>query len=312
MLPSITLAIPYYSNLGYLRRAIESVVRQRDDSWKLIVCDDGEQSEETEHVVLGFRDARMAYHRNPRRLGMAANWNRCLDLAESDLVTLLHADDELLPNYTATMRETAYRHPRACALFCETDVIGENGRRLASLPELVKRVLRPAKGRAIELSGREGVKALLRGNFIMCPTLCYRKALLGPRRFCDRWRMVQDLDFTTGLLLEGESLLGIPTTAYRYRRHSNNASAQYTRDLLRFREESELYAILERKAAERGWSDVARVARRKTIIKLNLGWCVLKDAVRLRLGSALTKARFLYEVTTAGGEAPGARSRCRS
>jgi glycosyltransferase involved in cell wall biosynthesis len=312
MLPSITLAIPYYSNLGYLRKAIESVLRQRDGSWKLIVCDDGEQAEETERVVLGLGDARVAYHRNPRRLGMAGNWNRCLDLAETDLVTLLHADDELLPDYTATMCERAFKHPRTCALFCETEVIGENGRRKVSLPELVKKALKPANRRVIELSGREGVKALLRGNFVMCPTLCYRKALLGQRRFSDRWKMVQDLDFTTRLLLEGESLLGIPTAAYRYRRHSENATAQYTRDLLRFREESELYTILERKAAERGWHDVAQIARRKTIIKLNLGWCALKDAGRLRFGSALTKARFLYEVTTAGAAAPAARSRCRS
>jgi glycosyltransferase involved in cell wall biosynthesis len=292
----ITLAIPYYSNLEYLRKAIESVLRQSDDAWKLIVSDDGDQRAETERLVLGFRDARMTYHCNERRLGMAGNWNRCLDLADTDLVTLLHADDELLPDYTATMRTEAERHPDACALFCDAEVIGGSGRRRFSLPELVKKALKPGGRRPIELAGRDGVKALLRGNFIMCPTLCYRKRLLGERRFSERWKMVQDLDFTTRLLLEGETLVGVATTAYRYRRHPENATAQYTGDLLRFREESALYAILQQEAAQRGWTDVARVARRKTIIKLNLGWCALKDASRMRLGPAFTKVLL-------GGEA---------
>ncbi|HEV3344895.1 MAG TPA: glycosyltransferase family A protein, partial [Pirellulales bacterium] len=208
MLPTITLAIPYYSNLEYLRKAIESVLRQTDDSWKLLVSDDGEHGAEAERLVLGFHDGRMAYHGNQRRLGMAGNWNRCLDLADTDLVTLLHADDELLPDYTATMCKEAERRPEACALFCGAEVIGEGGERRFSLPELVKKALRPGRGRRIELAGREGVKALLRGNFIMCPTLCYRQRLLGERRFSDRWQMVQDLDFTTRLLLEGETLVG--------------------------------------------------------------------------------------------------------
>ncbi|HQU45460.1 MAG TPA: glycosyltransferase, partial [Pirellulales bacterium] len=266
MLPSITFAIPFYANLAYLRKAIESVLGQSHGKWKLLVCDDGAEQAATETAVADFRDARIGYHRNERPLGMAGNWNRCLDLADTDLVTLLHADDELLPNYASTMREEADRRPQAAAFFCDAEVIGADGNRRFSLPDAFKKILKTRGRQTIELAGRQGVKALLRGNFIMCPTLCYRKSVLGARRFSERWKMVQDLDLTTRLLLSGETLVGTPEVAYRYRRHGENSSDQYTRDLLRFREESALYSILGREAAERGWADVNRTARRQTII----------------------------------------------
>ncbi len=296
MLPSITFAIPYYSNLPYLQKAIESVLRQDDRDWKLLVSDDGCQPSETAEAVARFEDPRICYYANERRLGMAGNWNRCLDLTDTDLVTLLHADDELAPSYAATMREEADRHPEAAALFCDAHVIDREGIRRFSLPEAVKKVLKPRGRRPFELTGRAGIKALLRGNFIMCPTLCYRRRVLGDRRFSPRWKMVQDLDLTTRLLLDGDTLVGVPRMAYRYRRHGENATDQYTRDLVRFREESALYGMLGEQAAARGWSDVARVARRKIIIRLNLGWCIFRDACRLRVGPALEKARLFAQI----------------
>ena len=299
VLPSLTFAIPYYANLVYLRKAIESVLAQSDADWKLLVCDDGSEHARTEELVAGFHDDRLRYHGNERRLGMAGNWNRCLDLADTDLVTLLHADDELLPNYAVTMRQAAEQYPRATALFCDAEVIGADSRPRFSLPDRLKHLLKP-HAQTIELAGREGIRVLLRGNFIMCPTLCYRKSVLDERRFADRWRMVQDLDLTTRLLLAGETLIGIPRVAYRYRRHAENATSQYTRDLLRFREEVALYGELERAALDRQWEDVAGVARRKTIIKLNLGWCAMNDAIRLRFGMALEKARFLWQLGRPG------------
>src|SRR4051794_20749684 len=90
----LTFAIPYYARLDYLRQAIASVFRQSSPCWELIVCDDS--GGEAEDLVASYGDARLKYYKNPCRLGMVANWNRCLDLARTDLVTLLHADDELL------------------------------------------------------------------------------------------------------------------------------------------------------------------------------------------------------------------------
>jgi hypothetical protein len=161
---------------------------------------------------------------------------------------------------------------------------------------MAKRLLRPRRGEVLELSGHDGLAALLRGNFIVCPTLCYRRHVLGPRRFNGGWRFLPDLDLYATLLLDGQTLVGIPTTAYAYRRHADSATARQTRTLRRFFEEIRFYDHMAEIAGTRGWDDVAEVAHKKRIVWLNLAYHALKDAMGLRLRDAAKKLTILARV----------------
>lgn len=291
MSAALTIGIPFYQGHAYLRLAIESALRQERSDWQLLVCDDGPDPG-TAELVAGYGDARLQYQRNARNLGMAANWNRCLDLAPTDLVTILHADDQLLPNYAGLMLAAAAQHPGAAMFFCRSRIIDAAGRPCFSLPDFVKRFMEPSRG-LMRLEGRAGLEALLHGDFIMCPTVCYRKSVLDPRRFALEWKQVQDFELYTRLLLEGAHLVGLPAVAYAYRRHPANATARQTRDLLRFREESALYDRLAVQAAARGWTRAVRLARGKRIIQLNLLYQALRDLCALRFDGVAEKVRLL-------------------
>ncbi|MBO0697747.1 MAG: glycosyltransferase family 2 protein [Zavarzinella sp.] len=288
----LTIAIPFYKGHAYLRLAIESVLRQTSPDWRLVVCDDGPEAG-TRELVESFRDPRIRYLRNERNLGMAGNWNRCLEVAETDLVNLLHNDDELLPNYVDEMLRAGREFPTAAAFFCRAKVIDAAGRDTFSLVDYAKRFLQPRAAGPLVLAGRSAVEALMRGNFIMCPTVCYRKSRLGSEWFRAEWRMVLDLEFYTRLLLAGETLVGLPELAYAYRRHAANATEEYTESLLRFEEESRLLDRVAAQARDRGWPDVARVAARKRVIKVNLVYRLGRDLVRLRPGAFARKVGFL-------------------
>lgn len=289
----LTVAIPFYSRLDFMKRAITSVLRQSSPDWELLVCDDSTPRLGAKDIVDAFRDDRIRYLRNPNRLGMARNWNRCLDMARTDLVTILHGDDELLPGYCEQMIVADARHPNAVAFFCRATTIDEDSRPSFSLPEFVKSLIQPVPRKLCILAGERGLRSLLRGNFIMCPTLCYRRKTLGDRRFAEEWKMVQDLELTTRLLLAGEVLIGIPEIAFAYRRHQENATIQYTQSLLRFHEEVALYDRLAEETAKRNWLDANASARRKAIIKLNLAFCAFQDLVRLRLRGGGEKLAYL-------------------
>jgi glycosyltransferase involved in cell wall biosynthesis len=291
--PELTFAIPFYQGRAYLQRAIASVLRQNNPAWQLLVCDDCGPEPEIAQLVRSYADPRIRYHRNEYNLGMAGNWNRCLDLAATDLVNLLHADDELLDGYADVMIRAAQRHPHAVAFFCRARIIDEHSRPCFSFPDFVKRFLVPRSGGTLRLRGRRAVEALLRGDFIMCPTVCYRKSVLGSRRFSFSWRQVQDLEFFLRLLLDGDLLVGLPEVAYAYRRHPGNATSAQTHTLLRFDEESRLYDQLGQAAARRGWRRAARLAAHKGIIKLNLLYCVAADLLHLRPNQAWRKLSFL-------------------
>jgi glycosyltransferase involved in cell wall biosynthesis len=302
----LAIAIPFYKGHTYLRAAIESVLRQTSPHWRLLVCDDGPEAG-TAELVASFGDHRLRYLRNDRNLGMAGNWNRCLDAADTDLVNLLHNDDELLGNYVEVMSKAGQEYPEVAAFFCKAKIIDAVGRERFSLADYVKRILQPKSEGPLVLQGRSAVEALMHGDFIMCPTVCYRKSRLPTEHFSADWRMVLDLDFFTRILLAGGTMVGLPAVAYAYRRHAENASREYTESLLRFEEESRLHDQVAAVASRRGWPEVARVAARKRIIKLHLAFRILQDASRLRLSAARRKSRFLYRLFHGGGNKTASR-----
>jgi glycosyltransferase involved in cell wall biosynthesis len=288
----LTIAIPFYKGQAFLRKAIESVLRQSSPEWRLIVCDDGPEPD-TDKLVASFHDQRIRYLKNEHNLGMAGNWNRCLDSADTDLVNLLHNDDELLSNYVEVMRRAAGEYPQAAAFFCTARIIDEAGRERFSIVDYAKRFLQPRTRTPHVLSGVAALEALMRGNFIMCPTVCYRKCRLGGERFSGDWRFVLDLEFYMRLLFAGESLIGLPDIAYAYRRHGESATEAYTQSLLRFEEESLLHDRVAATARQRGWRTLARVAAQKKIIKWHLLYRIGRDLERLEFEPAVRKWKFL-------------------
>jgi glycosyltransferase involved in cell wall biosynthesis len=294
--PAVTLAIPYHSGRAYLEEAVASVLRQSDPAWHLLVVDDSGVESDLAAWLTGLGDARVRHLANPRNLGMVPCWNRCIDEAGDDLVTLLHADDLLGEDYVARVRGLAAEHPGAVALFTGARVIGADGRPRRSFQDDVKRFFVPRERTpdgALVLRGERSLSAVMRGNFLMCPTLCWRRSVLGERRFDPTWKQAQDLEFTARLLLAGDTLVGTDAAAYRYRRHAGNATARQTESLLRFEEE---FAVFDRVAAgalERGWTSVVRVARARRILRLHLSWRVLVETLRLHWGVAARTLRFL-------------------
>jgi len=293
--PAITFAIPFYSGLAYLERTLESVLAQTDSRWAAIVCDDGTEAG-VEDVVARVGGGRIEYRRNERNLGIGGNFTRCIDVAETPLVTVLHADDELAPSYGAVMISAADRHPTAAALFCHAMIIGPQGQPWFSLADRMKRYLDPSWKRELVLYGEPGVRALLRANFIMAPTLCFRKSVLGARRFDDRHKFVIDWMLTMQILVDGDQLVGVPDVCYRYRRHDNNATETLTKTQTRFREESEFYDQMREVCAARGWDDCVAIATDKRFVKLNVTYRALKSLALLDLAEARRGFRLLREL----------------
>lgn len=296
----ITFAIPYYRNPDLLARAIDSVCQQDRPDWRLLVADDSGGDPSIRELVESRRDPRMSYVRNETRLGMVGNWNRCLDLAQTEFITLLHADDELLPNYASHVLRGLQAHPTAVLCFCNARIIDESGQSVFSFPDWFKRWLTPVRYKDTVYHGESALIALLRGNFIMCPTMCYRFERLGRRRFDPQWVQVPDLDMTTRLLLDGESLLGLHEVGYLYRRHAGNTTIENTESLLRFDEEHRLYTRLEAAAKGLRWTKAVATARARTIIKLNLTYWAIRDAGRGRLRAVAQKAEMFRRLYNTG------------
>jgi glycosyltransferase involved in cell wall biosynthesis len=290
----LSITIPFYRRRDYLEIAVASALRQ-SAVHELIVVDDGGCEQGVQAWLEGLGDRRVAYHRNPENLGMVPTWNQCFDHSSGELVTLLHADDELMPGYAPLMLELAAAHPGAAAFCCDARIIDANGEPTFSLADAVKPLFRRGGPDPLLLEGEEGLRSLMAGNFIMCPTLCYRRARLGTRRFDSQWHQVQDLELTSRIVLDGDAILCSRRVEYAYRRHAEGATARQSESRLRFDEEFALFESVASRAERRGWQAAARVSRSKRIVKLHLLYRALRELLRLRVRSARNWLRYLIE-----------------
>jgi glycosyltransferase involved in cell wall biosynthesis len=99
--PAITVAIPTFNGSRYIIEAVESVLAQDADArFDLIVSDD-RSDDDTVEKVRGVIGDRGRIEVNTERLGLAGNWNRCVERAATDWVAVFHQDDVMRPHHLA-------------------------------------------------------------------------------------------------------------------------------------------------------------------------------------------------------------------
>lgn len=130
----VSICVPTFNGATYLHQAIESARTQTFADFELLIVDD-DSSDDTLAVAAEFAriDSRIRVHRNPRRLGLAGNWNRCLELASGEWIKFLFQDDYLQPTCVERLLELG-TNSRATLVACRRDFDFDS-----SVPEGFKR-----------------------------------------------------------------------------------------------------------------------------------------------------------------------------
>lgn len=281
---TINFVIPYFKEEAYLLKALESIIAQHNPNWYVVVVDDQpEDNDFCKKVVEKLNNPRISYLRKLNHTDISDSWNQCVSLIENGLLTILHADDELKPNYTDLVLNAHERYPFAKALFTGSETIDARGKKVFSLIDCSKGILAGFNNSNsfLSLNGEHGLCKLLKGNFITCSSVCYRVDRFEKFYFYN-YHQVLDHELITRFLLDGEEIIGIPPKAFRYRRHAKNFSVKNNRALIRFREESMLYESIAERAEKLNWHKAARIARLKLPVIGFLLYSILKLEVSIR------------------------------
>jgi glycosyltransferase involved in cell wall biosynthesis len=113
-MPSVSIGLPVFNGERFLRRSLETLLRQGFGDFELIVCDNA-STDGTEAIVREFaaRDDRIRYHRSERNLGAAPNFNRAFDLARAPLFKWAAHDDLHAPGFLGACVRALEDHPDA-------------------------------------------------------------------------------------------------------------------------------------------------------------------------------------------------------
>lgn len=127
------------------------------------------------------RRQNLPLHINPRRSGIAADWNFAYQAARTSLVTLAHQDDVFSADYVGRLSLALQRHSGALIAFSDYTEHTPFGPRPTNVNVRIKRALRHrAFGIRESISEpRDKLRLLSLGNPICCPSVMFNRDALG-------------------------------------------------------------------------------------------------------------------------------------
>ncbi len=96
MPPRVTVLMPVYNGLPYLREAIESVLCQTFTDFEFLIVDDASTDGSTD-LIKSYGDSRIRLIRNEHNLGTSGSMNRGIELACAEYIARIDQDDVCLP-----------------------------------------------------------------------------------------------------------------------------------------------------------------------------------------------------------------------
>src|SRR6266702_3905433 len=134
--PLVSICIPTYNYRQYLPDALESALEQTARDIEILIVDNCSEDGTTELLEeFARRDGRVVCHRNPKNLGMMANFNRCIALARGKYVKFLCADDVLTADCVERMAAAIEERPDIRLAGCGRHYFRDRGKPLCGIRE---------------------------------------------------------------------------------------------------------------------------------------------------------------------------------
>lgn len=92
--PFISICIPAYKRIDFLKRLLDSIQIQTFHDFEVIVTDDS-PDDSVRILCESYEsfDLKLTYWKNSPSLGTPANWNKAISMAKGLWIKLMHDDD---------------------------------------------------------------------------------------------------------------------------------------------------------------------------------------------------------------------------
>ena len=218
-MPKVDVIIPAYNAAKYLPAAIESVVAQTFDDWRILLIDDGSTDNTAEVVAPYLKQLgeKLQYIYQPNA-GLPAARNAAIRNSSAELLALLDADDLWLPCRLAESVKCFDGRPRvglAYGLISRIDVDGK--------------VLDTFGGNLTHAEGQIAPYIYTREVQLPCPTMTFRRSCVDEvGLFDETMRATEDRDMWLRIALRHDVALA-PKVIALYRMSQGSMSADLDR-----------------------------------------------------------------------------------
>uniref|UniRef100_UPI004047280C glycosyltransferase n=1 Tax=Algoriphagus sp. TaxID=1872435 RepID=UPI004047280C len=232
----IDIMIPNMNGAQYLKTTLESIILQSYTNYKVYLIDNASTDESIE-IFQSFEDNRFVLVEYSERVSLAENLNRCLKNVKSDLFCIMHTDDIYSPDYLNVMSKNLISNEVALISFCDSIAINDKGIKLNSFKYLFKRISFDKPGSIKILSSEEALLKLFSYNFIVAPSVMYKKDVISKIGYFNENQMfVVDWEYYFRILFSNNGILKINSPHFYYRLHKSQLTYSMTSDLNKYSE----------------------------------------------------------------------------
>lgn len=130
-----SIVIPAHNGEKYLRLSIESALNQERKADEIIVVDDASTDGTAQVAQSPQYNNGVKYFYNKESTGFVDAWNRSIKKASGDLVTILHQDDLLHPQYLKHIEKALIKYPKVKHIYSACNYIDERGNIIGMPPQ---------------------------------------------------------------------------------------------------------------------------------------------------------------------------------
>ena len=276
-MPKVDVIIPAYNAAHYLPIAIESVMAQTLEDWRIVLVDDG-STDNTADVVSPYLESlgkKLLYLRQPNG-GLPAARNAAIRNSSAEFLALLDADDIWLPNRLQDSLKSFEGRPHVGLSYGYISRVGPDG-------AVIDTFAAPQRNG----EGRIATSIYTRAVYLPCPTITFRRRCVDEvGMFDETMRATEDRDLWLRIAQRYEVAL-VPHLLAYYRTSPTSMTTDPERML------KAQMQFIEKHSGEQGCGWTARRRALSGIYRQRAEAYALRGQFRVALGSAL-KALLYY------------------
>lgn len=153
-----SIVIPTYKRNQFLTETLFSAIEQKCTfNYEIVVVDNNDDFNDntTIELIKKINSDKIIYYKNKQNLGMFGNWNRCIELANSEWLLILHDDDTINSDYLNVMMSNINKYPDTACFGCLHRLIDDKGKAIEAPFNIKKIVNNIFKGKVSSISIRD-------------------------------------------------------------------------------------------------------------------------------------------------------------
>ncbi len=265
--PLLHVMIPAYGASPYLRQTLESAVKFLPTDVPITVIEDPSQGVDLEKLVKDF--PRVQYVRNSSRLGIGGNFNKSIEISSGIFTQICGSDDLFIENPLSNFDSQNLINTEIAVIGLDVEVINEKSRIIKTIPDQVKRALRPKLKQISIFENKKIFSNLMLGDWLYFPAILWKTEVIKQIKFDSTFHTAMDLDIFIRLIDNENKIAFIKNKVLGYRRHDQSASSLYAKSIGRFDEEFLCHKNAIEIARKKNWKTGVILAQLALTVRLH-------------------------------------------